>query len=75
MSNPIPDLMSKAIDVRNVVQRMMASFNLFAMPPTRDLEQTLSFEFFYQRRAAFGRRDPVEIGFKTEMDGGNGRRH
>jgi hypothetical protein len=55
MSNQVPDLMRKTCEARNMVQRLLASFRLLAAPPTQDLEQTLSFEFFYQRRGAFGR--------------------
>ncbi|HQR50241.1 MAG TPA: hypothetical protein PKW44_01225 [Methylophilaceae bacterium] len=64
----MPELLGKAVEARNVVLRMMASFNLFPPPPTQDPEQTLSFEFFYQRRAAFGRRDHGASSFKTELD-------
>jgi hypothetical protein len=75
MSNPMPDLLSKAIDVRNAVQRMMASLNLFAEPHTQDLEQTLSFEFFYQRRDAFGRRGLDESSFAPRVGDQSKKKH
>jgi hypothetical protein len=75
MSKPIPDLLNKAVGARNAAQRMMASFRFFVVPPTQDLEQTLSFEFFYQRRGAFGRSGCTEniLKAKTDRQNSNGR--
>jgi hypothetical protein len=75
MSNPMPDLMSMAIEARNVVRRMITSFSVFPAPPTQDLEQTLSFEFFYQRKGAFGRRGIAESRFESRSDDRGSKNH
>jgi hypothetical protein len=67
MSKTTPELLKKGFGTGGVVQSMLALFRFFVAPSTQDLEQTLSFEFFYQRKAAFGRGGRTENILKAKM--------